>query len=57
MTPWIGGTWRRVGRVYGEHVYGGKGAPLAAGAREPVGYVDYRRPAAPTVVGAEDTAP
>ena len=38
------GTWRRVGRVYGEHVYGGKGAPLAAGPAEAPRYVDYRQP-------------
>lgn len=33
------GTWRREGRVYGEHVFGGKGAPdLAATETRRVGY-------------------
>jgi Delta7-sterol 5-desaturase len=36
------GTWRRVDRVYGEQVFGGKGAPREAGeARAPL-RVDYR---------------
>ncbi|HVK73523.1 MAG TPA: sterol desaturase family protein [Kofleriaceae bacterium] len=48
------GTWRRVGRVYGEHVYGGKGAPLGAG-EQPL--VDYRRPAPAVAADALDTAP
>jgi Delta7-sterol 5-desaturase len=37
------GTWRRTGRVYGEHVFGGKGAALNA-AGEPSRLVDYRHP-------------
>jgi Delta7-sterol 5-desaturase len=56
------GTWRRVGRVYGEHVFGGKGAPLSgAAAAEASRYVDYRRrrPAAAAATASEgmDTAP
>ena len=30
------GTWRRAGRVYGEHVYGGKGAAITTGLRPAV---------------------
>jgi len=37
------GTWRRHGRVYGEHVFGGKGAPVGAGAARETRYVDYRQ--------------
>ena len=37
------GTWRRVGRVYGADVYGGKGAPLAADGAGAARYVDYRK--------------
>jgi lathosterol oxidase len=37
------GTWRRVGRVYGAEVFGGRGAPLSADGAEPVRYVDYRQ--------------
>ncbi len=50
------GTWRRVGRVYGEHVYGGKGEPLGAEPGAPR-LVDYRgRRTAPTPASVE-TAP
>jgi Delta7-sterol 5-desaturase len=51
------GTWRRAGRVYGEAVFGGKGAALAPEAGPPR-YIDYRgrRPdAAPAP--EMDTAP
>jgi lathosterol oxidase len=50
------GTWRRVGRAYGEHVFGGKGAPLAGAEGERL--VDYRS-RAPAVAPAEtlDAAP
>ncbi len=34
------GTWRREGRVYGEHVFGGKGAPDPRARTSP--RVDYR---------------
>jgi len=38
------GTWRRSGRVYGEAVFGGKGAPISAdGSAEPPRYIDYRK--------------
>jgi Delta7-sterol 5-desaturase len=36
------GTWRRQGRAYGEHIYGGKGAPLRPGDDGPPEYIDYR---------------
>ncbi len=52
------GTWRRVGRVYGEHVFGGRGAPLAPADRgQATRYVDYRRPIAPVPSAGLDTAP
>jgi lathosterol oxidase len=36
------GTWRREGRVYGEHVFGGRGAPVSATAAEgKPRYIDY----------------
>jgi Delta7-sterol 5-desaturase len=41
------GTWRRQGRAYGEHIFGGKGAPLGPDAAAASAYVDYRAPAAP----------
>ncbi len=49
------GTWRRTGRVYGEQVFGGKGAPLGADAA-PSRLVDYRQPA-PATPSTMDTAP
>ena len=57
------GTWRREGRVYGEHVFGGRGAPAAsasaaasaaaaASASAPASararYISYSNPRAPT---------
>jgi lathosterol oxidase len=55
------GTWRRVGRVYGEHVFGGKGAalgpePAAARAERPR-LVDYSTPRAPAEAAHAETAP
>lgn len=41
----IFGTWRRTGRVYGEQVFGGKGAALGPEAGRPR-LVDYRTPRA-----------
>ncbi len=36
------GTWRREGRVYGEHFFGGRGAPRSsAGSASPARYVNY----------------
>jgi lathosterol oxidase len=49
------GTWRRVGRVYGEHVYGGKGAALGPAAATT--YVDYRAPRATDPEPTAETAP
>ncbi len=47
------GTWRRAGRVYGEHVFGGKGAPLGPEAA-PAPRIDYRKRApAPAPVAAQ----
>jgi lathosterol oxidase len=51
------GTWRRAGRVYGEHVFGGKGEPLGASRDEAPRLIDYRRPAAPAPTPTLDTAP
>jgi lathosterol oxidase len=52
------GTWRRVGRVYGADVYGGKGAPLTAGGADAARYVDYRQRRADAAPAAGmDTAP
>jgi len=51
------GTWRRVGRAYGEHVFGGKGAPLGPGAAAAPRYVDYRQPSTPAPAETLDTAP
>jgi len=39
------GTWRRHGRTYGEHVFGGKGAPSDGSADAPAPYIDYREAA------------
>jgi lathosterol oxidase len=44
------GTWRRAGRVYGEHVFGGRGAALGPEAAPPP-RIDYRR-RAPRAVAA-----
>jgi Delta7-sterol 5-desaturase len=52
------GTWRRAGRVYGENVFGGKGAPLGPDSAPRPTLIDYRTPRA--VVDAPqpaDTAP
>jgi lathosterol oxidase len=35
------GTWRREGRVYGEHVFGGRGAPVSATESAKPRFVDY----------------
>jgi lathosterol oxidase len=35
------GTWRREGRVYGEHVFGGRGAPVSATESTKPRYVNY----------------
>ena len=35
------GTWRREGRVYGEHVFGGKGAPVSSSEGGKPRYVNY----------------
>jgi sterol desaturase/sphingolipid hydroxylase (fatty acid hydroxylase superfamily) len=52
------GTWRRVGRVYGADVFGGKGAPLAADAAGAARYVDYRKRLTEAAPAAGlDTAP
>jgi lathosterol oxidase len=49
------GTWRRAGRVYGEHVFGGKGAAL--GPETAPRLVDYSTPRADGVVSAKEAAP
>ena len=53
------GTYRRVGRVYGVDVFGGRGAPARGpGEAEPVRYFDYRRKvAAPPASAAGSPAP
>jgi lathosterol oxidase len=52
------GTWRRVGRVYGEHVFGGKGAPLGGATAETTpNLVDYRHPITTAAADSLDTAP
>jgi Delta7-sterol 5-desaturase len=50
------GTWRRVGRVYGAEVFGGKGAPLGPERPDRPRYVDYRRPTAAPAPASLDPA-
>jgi lathosterol oxidase len=49
------GTWRRAGRVYGEHVFGGKGAAL--GPESAASLIDYSTPRAPAPAPHAEAAP
>ncbi len=51
----IFGTYRRVGRVYGASVFGGRGAVAPGGSEAaPAPYMDYRRKAIPAAGAAAD---
>jgi lathosterol oxidase len=50
------GTWRRIGRVYGEHVFGGKGAALGPDTAR-AQLVDYSTPRAAAEATHAETAP
>jgi lathosterol oxidase len=43
----IFGTYRRMGRIYGEHIFGGQGAPASGASDGLPALVDYRRRPAP----------
>ena len=49
------GTWRRAGRVYGEHVFGGKGAAL--GPEGAATFIDYSTPKATAPAPHAEAAP
>ena len=49
------GTWRRAGRVYGEHVFGGKGAAL--GPEGATSFIDYSTPRAEISAPHAEAAP
>jgi lathosterol oxidase len=51
------GTWRRIGRVYGEHVFGGKGAALGPQEAQSARLVDYSTPRAAAEATHAETAP
>ncbi|HEY8090142.1 MAG TPA: sterol desaturase family protein [Polyangiaceae bacterium] len=47
LWDWLFGTYRREGRVYGEAVFGGRGAPADGREGRPAPCVDYGRPRRP----------